>query len=64
MASAILEVRDLRKSFGALAATDGARFELREGETHAIIGPTDAGKTTLTSQLAGNVRPESGSIRL
>ncbi|HEX9182379.1 MAG TPA: ABC transporter ATP-binding protein [Burkholderiales bacterium] len=63
MASAILEVRDLRKSFGALAATDGVSFELREGETHAIIGPNGAGKTTLISQLAGNLRPDSGHIR-
>ena len=63
MASAILEARELRKSFGALAATDGVSLELREGETHAIIGPNGAGKTTLISQLAGNLRPDSGSIR-
>jgi len=63
MASAILEARELRKSFGALAATDGVSLELREGETHAIIGPNGAGKTTLISQLAGNLRPDSGQIR-
>jgi branched-chain amino acid transport system ATP-binding protein len=59
----MLEVRELRKSFGALAATDGVSLELREGETHAIIGPNGAGKTTLISQLAGNLRPDSGHIR-
>ena len=63
MPSAILEVRELRRSFGALAATDGVSLELREGETHAIIGPNGAGKTTLISQLAGNLRPDSGHIR-
>jgi branched-chain amino acid transport system ATP-binding protein len=63
MASVILEARELHKSFGALAATDGVSLELREGETHAIIGPNGAGKTTLISQLAGNLRPDSGSIR-
>jgi branched-chain amino acid transport system ATP-binding protein len=63
MADAILEVRELRKSFGALAATDGVSLELREGETHAIIGPNGAGKTTLISQIAGDLRPDSGSIR-
>jgi branched-chain amino acid transport system ATP-binding protein len=63
MAELILEAQDLRKSFGALAATDGVSLELREGETHAIIGPNGAGKTTLISQLAGNLRPDSGSIR-
>ena len=63
MPKLILEAQDLRKAFGALAATDGVSLELREGETHAIIGPNGAGKTTLISQLAGNLRPDSGSIR-
>jgi branched-chain amino acid transport system ATP-binding protein len=58
-----LEIRDLRKSFGALKATDGVSLEVQQGETHAIIGPNGAGKTTLVSQLAGNLRPDSGSIR-
>jgi len=61
--AALLSVEALRKSFGALAATDGVSLEVREGETHAIIGPNGAGKTTLIGQLAGNLRPDSGSIR-
>jgi branched-chain amino acid transport system ATP-binding protein len=63
MADAILEVRGLRKAYRALAATDGVDLDLREGETHAIIGPNGAGKTTLIGQLAGNLRPDAGSIR-
>jgi len=63
MAEAILSVAGLRKAFGALAATDGVDFEVREGETHAIIGPNGAGKTTLIGQLAGNLKPDAGSIR-
>jgi branched-chain amino acid transport system ATP-binding protein len=63
MAEAILEVRGLRKAFGALAATDGLDLELREGETHAIIGPNGAGKTTLIGQVAGNLKPDAGTIR-
>jgi branched-chain amino acid transport system ATP-binding protein len=62
MADAILEARGLHKAFGALAATDGVDLDLREGETHAIIGPNGAGKTTLIGQLAGNLRPDAGSI--
>jgi branched-chain amino acid transport system ATP-binding protein len=58
----MLEVRRLVKNFGALRATDGIDFEVREGETHAIIGPNGAGKTTFISQLAGNLRPDSGRI--
>jgi len=59
----MLEVRQLAKSFGALRATDGVDLEVREGETHAIIGPNGAGKTTFISQLAGNLRPDGGTIR-
>jgi branched-chain amino acid transport system ATP-binding protein len=57
------EVRGLTKSFGALRATDGIDFDVAEGETHAVIGPNGAGKTTFISQLAGNLRPDSGSVR-
>jgi len=63
MASALLEVQNLCKRFGGLRATDGVQLEVREGETHAIIGPNGAGKTTLIGQLAGTLRPDSGTIR-
>src|SRR5688572_30592573 len=59
----MLEVRKLTKNFGALRATDGIDLEVREGETHAVIGPNGAGKTTFISQLAGNLRPDAGSVR-
>ncbi len=62
MASALLEVRDLCKAFGALRATDHVELEVNEGETHAVIGPNGAGKTTLISQLAGNLRPDAGRV--
>jgi branched-chain amino acid transport system ATP-binding protein len=58
----MLEVQQLMKAFGALRATDGIDLVVREGETHAIIGPNGAGKTTFISQLAGNLRPDSGRI--
>ena len=60
---ALLDVRGLSKSFGALRATDGVDLDVRDGETHAIIGPNGAGKTTLIGQLAGNLRPDAGRIR-
>jgi branched-chain amino acid transport system ATP-binding protein len=59
----MLEVRGLTKTFGALRATDAIEFDVAEGETHAVIGPNGAGKTTFISQLAGNLRPDSGSVR-
>jgi branched-chain amino acid transport system ATP-binding protein len=59
----MLEVTALTKSFGALRATDGVTLKVEEGETHAIIGPNGAGKTTLIGQLAGDLRPDTGTIR-
>jgi branched-chain amino acid transport system ATP-binding protein len=63
MTSALLEVRGLAKSFGALRASDGIDLEVQERETHAIIGPNGAGKTTLIAQLAGELRPDAGTVR-
>jgi branched-chain amino acid transport system ATP-binding protein len=59
----MLEVRGLTKQFGALRASDGIDFDVVEGETHAVIGPNGAGKTTFISQLAGNLRPDAGTMR-
>jgi branched-chain amino acid transport system ATP-binding protein len=59
----MLEVIALTKTFGALRATDGVTLKVEEGETHAIIGPNGAGKTTLIGQLAGDLRPDAGTIR-
>jgi branched-chain amino acid transport system ATP-binding protein len=60
---AILEVRGLTRTFGGLVATSGIDLDVMAGETHAIIGPNGAGKTTLIGQLAGDVRPDAGTIR-
>jgi len=59
----MLEITSLTKTFGALRATDGVTLKVEEGETHAIIGPNGAGKTTLIGQLAGDLRPDTGTIR-
>src|SRR4051812_38602299 len=63
MRDSLLQVRGLTKQFGALRASDGIDFDVAEGETHAVIGPNGAGKTTFISQLAGNLRPDAGSVR-
>jgi branched-chain amino acid transport system ATP-binding protein len=59
-----LEIRDLRKSFAAVKATQGVNLTVRAGELHALIGPNGAGKTTLLSQIGGEIFPDSGSIVL
>ena len=63
MNDSLIEVRGLTKSFGALRACDGFDLAIREGETHAVIGPNGAGKTTLIAQLAGELRPDEGTVR-
>ncbi|MGZ5045815.1 MAG: ABC transporter ATP-binding protein [Usitatibacter sp.] len=62
--SAALAIRDLRKSFGGLPATDGVSLEVGEGERRLIIGPNGAGKTTLFNLISGDLRADSGSVRL
>ena len=62
MAEALLEVRHLSKSFGALKATDDVSLTLRPGEIHALIGPNGAGKSTLIKQIAGGLRSDAGAV--
>jgi branched-chain amino acid transport system ATP-binding protein len=63
MTESVLDIQDLRKSFGALKATDGVSLTLMPGEIHALIGPNGAGKSTLIHQISGSLTPTSGSIR-
>jgi branched-chain amino acid transport system ATP-binding protein len=59
----MLEVRNLSKRFGGLAAVDGASLDVAEGEIVALIGPNGAGKTTLFAAISGFVRPDAGCVR-
>lgn len=63
MAEPVLEIHDLKKTFGALKATDGVSVDLKPGEIHGLIGPNGAGKSTLIHQISGSLRPDSGTIR-
>lgn len=49
----IIEVRELRKQYGDLAAIDGVSFDIQEGETFALLGPNGAGKSTTIEILEG-----------
>jgi branched-chain amino acid transport system ATP-binding protein len=57
-----LETRSLNKSFGSLAVTQSISLAFERGWRYAIIGPNGAGKTTYFNLLAGNLRPDGGSI--
>lgn len=62
--TAALELRNLSKRFGGLIATDDVSLMVSAGALHALIGPNGAGKTTLINQVAGELRQDSGAIRL
>src|SRR5256885_235487 len=59
-----LEVVNLKKAFGGLVVTQDVSLAIRPGERRLIIGPNGAGKTTLFNQISGDMRPNSGQIRL
>ncbi len=60
--AALLEVRGLSKSFGAVAVASQVSFDVQEGEILGVIGPNGAGKTTLFGMLSGHVTPSEGSV--
>ncbi len=66
MASAtpILQLRNLKKSFGSLNAVDGVDLDIQEGELFTIVGPSGSGKTTLIRMLVGMDKPTAGDILL
>ena len=59
---ALLETRDLSKSFGALTAVNAVSLRIEAGTLHSIIGPNGAGKTTLFNLLTGQFAPSAGRI--
>lgn len=60
----ILEVKNLRKSFGEFVAIEDISFSLEEGQILGFLGPNGAGKSTTIFCLLGLIKPDSGSIRV
>jgi branched-chain amino acid transport system ATP-binding protein len=60
--TALIEVRDLAKSYGGVSAVAGVSLSVGEGEMVAIIGPNGAGKSTCFNMLNGQIAPDSGTI--
>jgi len=60
----VLQVSNLRKSFGGITAVDGVSFEVREGEILGIIGPNGSGKSTLFNCVLGQLAPSDGEVRI
>lgn len=60
----ILEVRDLKVSYGAIRALLGITIGIKRGEIACIIGANGAGKSTLLKAIMGEAKRESGSVLL
>jgi branched-chain amino acid transport system ATP-binding protein len=60
--NAFLEVKDVRKHYGAIKAVDGVSFKVGPGEIVGVIGPNGSGKTTLFNSILGQIRPTSGAV--
>ncbi len=58
----MIEVRDLRKSFGAQLVLDSVGFRIENGESVAIIGRSGSGKSVLLKHLIGLLQPDTGEV--
>jgi len=61
---ALIEIRNLTKSFGTVRAVDGVDLDIHAGEFLTLLGPSGSGKTTVLRMIAGFETPDSGSVQL
>ena len=63
MSESILQVENLSKYFGGLAAVSNCSLKIKKGSITGIIGPNGSGKTTLFNLIAGNLKSSQGEIQ-
>jgi branched-chain amino acid transport system ATP-binding protein len=61
-AERFLEVKDVRKHYGAIKAVDGVSMSVAPGQIVGVIGPNGSGKTTLFNSILGQIKPTSGAV--
>ena len=64
MADAVLQLRDIRKTFGGVVAVEGFSLDVFSGEIVALVGDNGAGKSTLIKMISGVHPPSSGTITI
>lgn len=64
MEAPVLSINKVNKHFGGVVAVQDMSFDVHEGEVLGLMGPNGAGKTTLLNLIAGEYKPDSGTIKL
>jgi branched-chain amino acid transport system ATP-binding protein len=59
---ALVELREVSKSFGSVKAVQGVSLSLEPGEALGVVGPNGAGKTTVLNLIGGTLRPDRGRV--
>lgn len=60
----MIELRGVRKRFGEQIVLNGVNFDVREGETVALLGPSGSGKSVLLKHINGLLHPDAGSVKV
>lgn len=64
LSPAVIEVKNLHKTYGRVMAVEAVSFEVHKGEIFGLVGPNGAGKTTSVECIEGLRRPDGGELRV
>ena len=58
----MIEVKGVTKRFGSQVVLNGVNFDVQDGETVALLGPSGTGKSVLLKHIIGLIRPDTGHV--